>query len=148
MLTLTLIRGLPGSGKSTKAASLKKSTGADWFEADMFFDTINGYQWNRDLLHQAHQWCQLNTLQSLYAGRSVIVSNTFTTIKEMQPYLDILNTANSSEKYPRLRIIEMRTQYESIHNVPKETLQKMSSRWQEIPSTALAPFLATKETIS
>lgn len=138
MPTLYLVRGLPGSGKSTyvrnKLASYcyedpLNSILYNHFEADQFFETLKGYKWNRILLSQAHEWCYLNTLQTLYSGKNVYVSNTFTTDSELQKYIDLQNIIPNL----RIKIVEMHTQYESIHDVPQETIERMRKRWFEIP---------------
>src|SRR5690606_5521633 len=95
MHKLILIRGLPGSGKSTLARNLlERYTTFVWsfrhFEADQYFIAADGvYNFNPKLLKNAHTWCQCSTSYWLRNGATVIVSNTFTTLKEMQPYLDM-----------------------------------------------------------
>lgn len=137
MPTLHLVRGLPGSGKSTyisnRLDSLDYPFSVEWFEADMFFLTDKGYyRWSGAHLSAAHSWCYYNTLQALYSGKDCYVANTFTTLKEMQRYLDI-NIIISNVK---IEIVEIHTQYESIHNVPKEVINKMKSRWYTFPENS------------
>jgi hypothetical protein len=64
----------------------------------------------------------------LIAGIDVIVSNTFTTMKEMRPYIDLANRLGAA-----LDVVEMHSQYGSIHNVPEETMAKMRARWMTLP---------------
>lgn len=68
--------------------------------------------------------------QKLVIGLDVVVSNTFTTNKEMRKYLELV------EDFPNLeiKIIEMKNDYGSIHNVPEEALNKMRLRWEELPT--------------
>jgi hypothetical protein len=52
---LYLIRGIPGSGKS----SLAKSLGGKHVEADMYHLDENGnYNWKPVDVKKAHEWCQ------------------------------------------------------------------------------------------
>jgi predicted kinase len=125
MPKLTIIRGLPGSGKSTLAKSIAYDTGAFIFEADMFFITCGEYKFEAKKISDAHTWCQICTLGALKEGKDVIVSNTFTTFREMKPYLDICNDVKCD-----LEVIEARGNFENIHNVPKEVIEKMKSRWE------------------
>ncbi len=72
--TLTLVRGLPGTGKSTYAKTLD----AILVEADQFFiDKNDNYQYDPALIKNAHAWCQLETKRLLRAGFDVVVANTF-----------------------------------------------------------------------
>lgn len=119
MPTLTLIRGLPGSGKST----LAKSLGCLHVEADMFFQRDGKYQWDAKKIKQAHIWC-LSTARMASSHRcDVVVSNTFTTIKEMQPYFEMV--------YDKLVVIKCVGNFKSVHDVPEETLKKMAARWED-----------------
>ncbi len=52
--TLYIVRGIPGSGKSTFA----KTLGGQHYEADMFFIDENGvYNFDFTKIKDAHQWC-------------------------------------------------------------------------------------------
>ena len=128
MTKLTLVRGLPGSGKSTYASRLVNSH-TQHVEADMYFiDRDGNYAFNPSLLHAAHVWCLDRTTAFLIGGTSVIVTNTFTTMKEMQAYLDVARRFGL-----KLDVIEMRSQYGSIHGVPEATMEKMRKRWVTLP---------------
>lgn len=122
---VTLIRGLPGSGKSTYAKTLNVMH----LEADMYH-MINGvYKFREDKIKSAHTWCQFMFEQCLKRGMDVAVSNTFTTLWELQPYIDLCKKYNIEYK-----VIAMKTDYGSIHNVPLDIIQKMRNRWQDYPS--------------
>lgn len=125
-MKLILIRGLPGSGKSTLASILAKSIGAKHYEADQYFIQEDGsYKWSADKIRHAHEWCQKSTLNELTLGNSVIVSNTFTTKSELQPYLEIAKQFNIVPT-----VILMQNEYGSIHDVPNSTIEKMKNRFQ------------------
>ena len=121
MTTLTLIRGLPGSGKSTIA----KELGGYHIEADMFHMTEEGvYDWQASKLKSAHKWCQDTTAQQLEQGCNVIVSNTFTTIKELRPYFNIAAALNIVPV-----VIIAQNEFTNIHAVPEEALLRMRNRF-------------------
>lgn len=125
MPKLTIVRGLPGSGKSTYA----KTIPAMHFEADMFFEDKDGnYEYDRNLIGAAHDWCYGNVVRTLRYGSSVVVSNTFCAMWEMEKYLSIPVIMNNVE----LDIVEMRAQYGSIHDVPQEAIDRMKQRWYNI----------------
>jgi predicted kinase len=124
MTSLTIVRGLPGSGKSTLAKRLIGENSAH-VEADMYFIDMNGqYRFDADLIMDAHDWCQRETHKHLHAGREVIVSNTFTTIRELRPYFDIAFDFDI-----RPTVISTNGIFGSIHGVPNETMQKMRGRF-------------------
>ena len=121
---LILVRGLPGSGKSTLATKLARGFGHVHLEADQFFMRDGVYEFRVEDLGAAHMWCQNETRRLLEAGMTAVVSNTFTTLKELRPYFDI-----AAEFGIVPQVIVCQNQYGSIHNVPAETLQRMRQRW-------------------
>jgi hypothetical protein len=120
-MKLTIWRGLPGSGKSTSAKKANVH-----FEADMYFLRPDGrYGFVREELHYAHQWCLGNVKRYLLDEFDVSVSNTFTTYKELKPYIDY-----AKENGHEVEIITLTTNFGSIHNVPEETLKAMAARFE------------------
>lgn len=125
---LTLIRGLPGSGKSTLARKLASETGALHLETDMYFtDTSDNYHFDRDVLSIAHAWCWKKTDEALDEKKSVIVSNTFTTMEEIFPYVLIA----AKRKVP-IEYIKCVGEYGSTKDVPDDILNKMKARWESV----------------
>lgn len=130
MAKLTLVRGLPGSGKSTYARSL----GVAHYEADQFFELDWGeYKFDSKLIKIAHEWCFANVVRALRMGHDVVVSNTFTQLWEMNRYLEIPRLVDGVE----IEVVEMKTQYENIHNVPEDTLAKMAARWEDVAQACI-----------
>lgn len=121
MSKLYIIRGLPGSGKSTLAKAFIYAGIADeHYEADMYFMVDNKYVFDPTKLSKAHKWCLNKVLAALLDGKNVVVSNTFSTKKEVRPYT-ILGF--------EYEIFECTENYGSIHNVPQETIDRMKARW-------------------
>jgi len=154
---LLLIRGLPGSGKSTFAKLLLSFDGYDyqnirWFEADMYFmehvdiswideeDVAEKgkafwvqhhgyefvYKYDREKIGAAHVWCQKSVWEALQDKNAiVIVSNTFSTKKELQPYIEMADKLDC-----KLTVLTVEGNFGSVHNVPEETINKMKNRWE------------------
>lgn len=121
---LVLVRGLPGTGKST----LAKAMGYFHIEADQFFtDDYGHYEYDRSMIAQAHEWCRSGCLTALthHKNVSVVVSNTFTRLSEMQPYFDMAKDLNVP-----VRVIEATGNFKNIHNVPKAVIEQMRERWE------------------
>ena len=116
-----LIRGLPGSGKTTMA---KKMEGFVHFEADMFLEVDGVYIYDSSKVRSAHDWCLESTKAALERGDKVVVSNTFTKAWEIQPYVDL--------GFP-FEVIEATGNWESIHGVPVEKIDLMRARWEPLP---------------
>jgi len=119
---MILVRGLPGSGKSTIAKTL-----IGFYmhvEADQFWMVDGEYKFDANRLREAHEWCQNRTRELLTAGFNPVVSNTFTTIKELRPYFEIAKEFNIVPQ-----VITCQAQYGNVHNVPQETLDKMKARF-------------------
>lgn len=123
-MNLTLIRGMPGSGKTTLATQLAGETGVH-LEADQFFTDEDGrYAYDGSRIGEAHEWCQDWTKNSLRMGKDVFVSNTFTTINELRPYFFI------GKDFGILpTVILCQNDWGSIHDVPIGTLLNMQKRF-------------------
>lgn len=127
MSKLVLIRGLPGSGKSTIAERFAEQ-GYFHIEADMFFvDDFGNYRFSPEGLPLAHDFCQRVARIMLSRGVSVVVANTFVTQKEIEPYarMAVLNRA-------QFHIVECEGKYASIHDVPDAVVQSMKERWEVV----------------
>jgi predicted kinase len=123
MKELYIIRGLPGSGKSTFA----KSLGGVHFEADMYFELDGEYKFDPNKLGKAHEWCHNSIMEAMKAGESrVVVSNTFTQEWEINPYLKL---AKEFEYMVFSVIVENRHEGLNVHGVPSDKLSQMRKRF-------------------
>ena len=126
---LYLVRGIPGSGKSTFA----KSLGGTHFEADQFFMVDGKYKFDGSKLKEAHNWCQniVNTamILNLTAGlnKRIVVSNTFTQEWEMKPYFEMAE--HHGYKIFSI-VIENRHGGVNGHGVPEDKLELMKQRFE------------------
>jgi ABC-type multidrug transport system ATPase subunit len=121
---LKLVRGLPGSGKTTFAKTL---TDYIHFETDMYFCLSGEYKWNGADIARAHRWCQSKVYEALKEGKKVVVSNTFTKKWEMEAYFEMAKELNIP-----ISVETMTGNYPNIHGVSEEHIEKMRSRWEVI----------------
>ena len=124
MKQLILLRGLPGSGKSTFANLL----GGIHVEADQYFMQDGEYKFDASKLKQAHNWCKLRVEHSMEDGADKItVSNTFTQEWEMDAYFEL------AEKYGYQTfclIVENRHDSKNIHGCPDDKIEQMRNRFE------------------
>lgn len=127
MAKLIIIRGIPGSGKSTMAKKMINNGQADsHWETDMFFLNENGeYIFDRNQLSENHRKCQEKVRQDLEHNRRVIVSNTFVKKWEMQPYIDMAKELGVS-----LEILTAKGNFQNVHGVPEEVIERMKTNWE------------------
>lgn len=119
---LYILRGIPGSGKSTLAHQLTNNV----VEADMFMYEDGKYNWSGDKLYMAHKKC-FETVENMMKENitPIAVSNTFIKIKEYKPYVELANRFNYEVI---IKICD--GNYQNIHNVPTETIERMKRRFQ------------------
>lgn len=88
---LLILRGLPGSGKSTLSRILLgQSRDGIVFSTDDYFHQQDGYTYDAAHLGDAHDWNQRRAKQAMEQGRSpVIIDNTNTQAWEMKPYVEV-----------------------------------------------------------
>lgn len=143
--SIYILRGLPGSGKSTMAERLKY-----WLEldnsmyglicsADDYFQRFGrAYQFDQASLPQAHAWCQGKALAGIEMGVDLIIDNTNTRLWEMQPYLDMADRYGLD-----LYVLEPNTPWarnvdelfkRNTHGVPREAIERMLDRWESYVS--------------
>jgi adenylate kinase family enzyme len=130
---LYIVRGLPGSGKSTFAEAL---VGSDFLvcEADKYFMVDGEYKFDGSKLKEAHESCRnlvetymKDSLVNDQFYREIAVSNTFTQSWEMAPYFEL------AEKYGYMVftvIVENRHGGVNQHGVPDDKLEQMKARFE------------------
>lgn len=130
---LTLLRGLPGSGKSTFANFIW--TSGVICEADQYFVDENGnYNFDGSKIKDAHKWCRDKVEKMMKDNEAngqyypeIVVSNTFTQEWEMEEYYKL------AEKYGYTVfsiIVENRHGGVNEHGVPADKLEAMRNRFQ------------------
>jgi predicted kinase len=132
---LYIVRGIPGSGKSTFA---KKLVEHDFLvcEADKYFvnKETGEYKFDFTKIKEAHKFCQdlvetymKDSLVNDQFYREIAVSNTFTQEWEMEHYMEL------AKKYGYTvftLVVENRHGGKNIHNVPDEIIEKMKQRFE------------------
>ena len=127
MSTLSIITGIPGSGKSTFAH--KNFPGVLVLENDMFHMHNGKYDFNASKQHAAVNWCFKATEFAMMNGMDVVVSNTFTQRRFIQPYADL------AKKYGyEFKVYHMNGKFDDVHNVPKDVKDRMAKQFEIWPN--------------
>ena len=129
---LILLRGLPGSGKTTLAKvilQLPSNTEPEVLSADDFFENKDGeYIFDPTKLREAHNYCQFRCSERMRQQKAkIVVANTFTQEWEMDEYFKMAERYNYRV---HTLIVENRHGNENVHGVPKDKLQQMKDRFQ------------------
>ena len=142
---LIILRGLPGSGKSSVARQIvdgmtQKERSIDRSvivcSADDYFMEDGRYVYKPGEQHQAHLACQMSVDRSMANGlRVIIVDNTNVKKEHMRPYLEL------AEKYGYKVSIKAiggvgkedveKYLARQVHGVPRETLERMAREYEE-----------------
>lgn len=132
--TLYLIRGVPGSGKTTLGLKLlAQGLATSHFEADMYFTDDSGrYSYDKTRVGLAHEWCRQQTLEAIQRGESVVVCNTFSQPHELTPYLDMAGHYGIN-----LVIIRADGSYSNVHDVPEDIVASMRLKFKDISGETL-----------
>lgn len=128
-VTLTLIRGLPGSGKSTMAKYLGVVISTD----DFMFDDDGNYDFDFDRLPKCHENCRYMVEVTIGRGMDAVVANTFAQEWEIAPYREVAKRHGAT-----LRIVDLYDRGLSdetlaelnTHGVPQKTIAKMRALWE------------------
>ncbi|MCL4138657.1 UNVERIFIED_CONTAM: hypothetical protein GTU68_020551 [Idotea baltica] len=127
------MRGLPGSGKSSLAHELNKN-GEVLSTDDYFYDKFNNYNYNPNILSEAHNWNKDRTRLKMFNSVSpIFIDNTNLQVWEFEPYvkLGLINNYH-------IEILEPETPWKynckelsirCIHGVPQKKIEDMKERF-------------------
>lgn len=117
-----LIRGASGSGKST-LAKLFSNNKVICCADDYFWDS-GEYKFDPSLLGKAHEYCRNVFISALDSGvETVIISNTNTTEKEFNFYID---EAKKRDIMLISLVIEKRHDNINLHGVPDYVIDRQA----------------------
>jgi predicted kinase len=130
MNSLLLIRGLPGSGKSTLSKLLSEQFYCPVFSIDDFFTDKNTgtYLFEFDKNHLAYKQCEEKTLEAMQCNTPfIIVENTFTMEWEMQPYVAMAKEFNYQLF---VSTVEKYHEHSNVHGITDEQIEKMAAKFK------------------
>jgi len=137
---VTILVGVPGSGKSHHTASL---TGAVVVSADHYFVELGGgtYAFDPSKLGAAHGQCLRRYTEALQRGEAhVVVDNTNTTLLEMSPYISLALAYGYRVEIVRVTCDPAVAAARNTHGVPEGAIRAMHERITATFQTGLPPF--------
>ncbi len=127
--TLIIIRGIPGSGKTTFAKELldKSVQPSVHIEADMYRQPTPAckYIYDKACDKEALMWSYLEAKRYLQQGYTVILSNTAPTVYSIKAIVEYTKHSPSI-------IYRMTGEYKNTHNVPKDVVQSFKEVFEDV----------------
>lgn len=131
---MVLMRGLPGSGKTTLARLIKGRSGVVLSTDDFFCNVEGVYKYDPHRLPEAHGWNKHRALVKVQEGRTpIIIDNTNVQAWEMKPYIkmalhhgyevDILEPETNWKFSPK------ELARKNVHGVPKYKISEMKEHY-------------------
>ncbi len=127
---LFLLRGLPGSGKSTIAHLLSEGGKYNCFSIDDYFtnEKTGEYVFKFDENHLAYKKCEESVREEMVKGaEKIVVHYTFTIEWEMEIYFSMAKTFGY-----RIHVLTVENRHgnKNIHSVGEEQLKKMEEKYK------------------
>ena len=124
MAKLILVRGIPGSGKSTFAKQFKDCVHV---ESDQFCMQGEKFVWDATK-HEANQkLCWNATKDNLMKGKDVVVAATFTTKDKIEPYIKLGKDCNAN-----ILIFRMTGEFKNVREVADTKIDKYKASMVDI----------------
>lgn len=139
MKCVKILRGLPGSGKSTwQQANFPEAVVVS---ADQFFMVGDEYRFNPALIGEAHGACFRGFIVALQAGSPlVVVDNTSMSVAEIAPYILGAQAYGYTAEIITLRCDPAIAAARNVHGVPVDVILKRMAPAMAASEAAFMPW--------
>jgi predicted kinase len=128
-----IMRGIPGSGKSTFAK--QKYPSATVCSADHYFtDREGNYSFDIDYIQEAHEHCREEFAEAIALEEGlIVVDNTNLSMNAMEYYINKAKVHNYYIVFVRMVVPVDVAIKRNIHDVPPETIEHFEEIMEELP---------------
>ena len=130
MATLHIIRGKPGSCKSTFAK--QRFPGILLLENDMFHMHDGDYDWHAENMKDAISWCAEMAETALANSMDVVIANTFTKRKYIEFYKKL-----ADEHHAKFDVYRCTGNFKNVHGLTDSMVQKFEDSMEDWPGEIL-----------
>ena len=130
MLSLIILRGLPGAGKTTLAKLLSENNKWPIFSIDSYFTdpVTNEYNFQFENNHLAYKNCEEQTKTAMEnKTEKIFIDNVFSLDWEIEPYFKLASIYNYSVF---VVTVENYHSNKNSHSISDEQLQKMAAKYK------------------
>lgn len=128
MAKLTIVRGLPGSGKTTYSQKL----GVFHVDYDMFSMVDGKYEWSMENRATAEKFAIEMVDRLLSMDRDIVVSTVFQKCSMFDALIDI-----ACEHGAGIEVVRMMNDFGNIHTVPGSEMERLRNEFEDFDGETL-----------
>lgn len=130
--SLIILRGLPGSGKTTLAKLLSEKGKYPVISIDDYFtnEQTGEYTFEFDKNHLAYKYAEERTRDAMAKlSEKIFLHNVFSIEWEMEPYFQL---AAKNQYTVFVLTVENRHKHSNVHHISDEQLEKMAAKYKVV----------------
>ena len=137
-MKITVLRGIPGSGKSTYAIGIRNAEVEFGLtpvivSADLYFMSGLEYRFDISKLGDAHRWCLREFIQNINDKMShIFVDNTNINLEDIAPYVAVGEALGYDVEVIQINADPVAAALRNVHGVPLNSVRSMAERLERI----------------